>query len=806
VKLIRPWAVVGVLLVGIGCEAQKAYDRGMELLTVRQYDAAVDKLSEAVRLAKKNEKYLSDLQQAKAQGADWHVQKARAARDQSDLGVAKSHLDKALAYVPEHIEAKNLLTEVRASTEQAETLRTDARGLAAENRWDEAVGRMRMALQAYRSLPGGKAELSRYKAGAADAHVKVAQQNLTSGDWKRAAKEAREALSFVPDHSRAKSVLSEVSNRTTAEDYIQQADKLLTQGEPAKALAYLNRALRLHKDRADLPTKIAAAKVAVGKKAVAEAGRLIGRQKNAEALRVLQYAKGLAGEAEGIAPLMRQASRALAVQHVDAAGRFNIEQFPGNALLHHTMALGYDPNNLEATEGVRQAIGHIRKRTRYTVGIVGFKADAKNKGLADALEAAALQHLIRIKPANVEVMDRADLDKILQEQRLSATELVDPNFRIPAGKLKGIGALVTGRIISYELLTSRTHKTGQTKYQQGTRTVANPKYAQAQQQYQNALREFNAARNNVASAEANLRNLQANPSNNTLYKIALGAAQFSVSSARQRFGKAQGNLAAAQAALNTTPQNVRVPNILRHTFPIYTVTGTAKLVASLKVLDSTTGDVVLAEQMTGTWSASDRYIKAEPTRNVTGDPIDLPDQRSFRDKALAAAKGKLDRAVERAVFKHGTRFAVLARRAEAAGDPKQAVEHCMSYLFAYPVGAEQTAQMLPTLSRSVGGESDLVNLKALLRQHCHILQDRGKLPMRISESNNQLVVTYFADARHRSAARTPCRLTAVDGNAVNSLAALNAMLAQHGAGDTVTLSLVVGNRPVTLEAELIPAE
>jgi hypothetical protein len=149
----------------------------------------------------------------------------------------------------------------------------------------------------------------------------------------------------------------------------------------------------------------------------------------------------------------------------------------------------------------------------------------------------------------------------------------------------------------------------------------------------------------------------------------------------------------------------------------------------------------------------------------------------------------------------------VARSAQAGADRRLAVEHALSYLFAYPVRSLETDQLLPVLFGVAADERDLVDLEALLRKHCQVLLERGRLPLAVQESGGQLWVTQFDNPRDRAAVPgKSCTLTAVNGSTVNSTEALAAMLAQHGAGDKVTLNLMAGDTPVTLDVQLVPAQ
>ena len=111
---------------------------------------------------------------------------------------------------------------------------------------------------------------------------------------------------------------------------------------------------------------------------------------------------------------------------------------PREFLLPEGVSLGYRPENYAAKQQLMDNKKKIQKDINYVMGFVGFKSSQKNRELTNTLEAVAVQHLSRVKPPNVLFMDRMDLASVMEELNLNLTDMVDPEFRIESGKLKGI--------------------------------------------------------------------------------------------------------------------------------------------------------------------------------------------------------------------------------------------------------------------------------------------------------------------------------------------------------------------------------
>lgn len=161
--------------------------------------------------------------------------------------------------------------------------------------------------------------------------------------------------------------------------------------------------------------------------------------------------------------------------------------------------------------------------------------------------------------------------------------------------------------------------------------------------------------------------------------------------------------------------------MVRHEYPIHTVSKTATVNCMLKMLDTATGQVLVAERLEGRHDRSDRVISGDPRRNVPNDPLELPDDARLLEAAADATMTRLKQVLDQACAKHGQRFLVQMQRAEAAGDTTEAVDSGVKYLFAYPKGHDQMSRVLDFLRKSLAEESSLIDIRQLLQSHCHVL-------------------------------------------------------------------------------------
>ena len=202
----------------------------------------------------------------------------------------------------------------------------------------------------------------------------------------------------------------------------------------------------------------------------------------------------------------------------------------------------------------------------------------------------------------------------------------------------------------------------------------------------------------------------------------LHRARAEVDEARRHLEHAAAEVGVARMRLGAIPPEVLVPNMVKHQYPIETFTWTARVACLVKMLDVVTGEVLLAERLDGRAEQSDNMVQADPYRNVPEDPLVLASESALLETAANSVIAKLRQTLSQACAKHGQRFLVQMQRAEASGDSIGAVDGGIKYLFAYPAGNDQANAIVESLRRYLADEDGLIDVRAMLRAHCHVLQ------------------------------------------------------------------------------------
>jgi len=801
-------ALLGVSIAASGCAHQQAYKRGTKLSRQGQYDKAIEELEEAIALAEKAGKYdtaqqyREKLAEVKLEAGRDYYRRAEDKFARADLREARDLIGRCIRYSPENLTYHTFRDRVLKAIEDAGKLRAEALALSDQRQWSAAVQRMSEALAMDRTMPGGQTDLKQIKDRAYNYYLALAQDRLRANDLEGAEAQARSALLYRDSGREAKTVLRTASDRRQAMGLVTRGRALLEQGDCEQALRLLERAHRLYSSHADLPELLGRARRAVCDKWIDQGRRAMGAGDYAGALRLFQKSEGLLRGYAGAGSFVADAKSRLAGVHMDASQRYLSEGMPGAGVLHAVAALGYRPGDAEALRLLTQSQARTRDEVRYTMAFVGIKSMPRDRVLAEVLGSAVVEHMTRMRRAGIVLVERTDLQMILDERDLSASGLVRVRSRMPVDKLHGVDALILGRIIDSRIIEEVRHTGhGESVYQDGYRPEPNPDHAAASAEVDAAIERFKRAQGRLADAKARLARYDHVDPQDGDGVARRRKARADVAEGRQRLEGAATKLGIAQVRLAATPRDVMVPNMVAYEYPIDTVTRTARIGCMIKILDTATGELILAEPVDGRHAHSDDVVAPEPARNVPADPFELPDDLTLIEEAAAEATVKLKRALSTAARQHDNRFLVQMRHAETAGDMVRAADNCIKYLFARPIRHDQTDKMMRLLRKYLADEDGLVDVSGLLRTHGGLLLDPAQFPAQMEERNGEIIVRRFHNRPSREV-RCPCTLVSIDGHRVRSIAEVRMLMGHYGAGEQVSVTALSRNRYVTADLQL----
>ena len=584
---------------------------------------------------------------------------------------------------------------------------------------------MQKALGQNRSLSGGNSDLQQIKRRAHDHYLNLAQQQLNQDNWDEAIAQANQALIYDPSSQRAKDVITQVNNRREAQRLIAQAKNMLnTDGDPQQVLNILEKARRLHGSHPDLDALTLQARQGLCDQKLEQAWQALQRREFHRALNLLHESKRILKNYGNVDSLLRDAILELSLWHGETAELYQERDLPGNSLLSYLPAIYYNPNDTQTRQGIAAAVAQLRQEAQYSVGFVGFRSSWQNRHIAARLETDTLEYMHQIKPPNVSIVDRGALERILRDINLHISDIIAVEFRLEPGRIKEVDALLMGQILQRKITTEKATSNGISTYRSGTRLAPNPAYEQVRANVAAAANELKRAREKLRTArrEASRFPVPPPPDEPPARRKRRREAMQRLARAEKQVADARHALEHAEAVQDRTPRHIRIPIRIEYHYPIAHVTKTASLVCFLKVVDSVTGEILLAEEITGQYSATDQTIVGDIIHNVPSDPLTIGSDDYLTDQAIIAALDKLHHSIHHVLQEHSRRFVILQSKAASTGDEETAVEAGMKYLFAHPVAAKDTDKMLNYLQQIAQKRNQgiRVDLKPLLHQYVSV--------------------------------------------------------------------------------------
>ncbi len=134
-------------------------------------------------------------------------------------------------------------------------------------------------------------------------------------------------------------------------------------------------------------------------------------------------------------------------------------------------ALDYFTKVVQRNEDYKEAsslITQVIDAGRFSVAVMPFVNSTGQEGLDAKLSAYALEALASVDDPFIKVVDRDNLQQILDEQRLGLSGVVDENTAVTVGELMGAKAIVTGTVLNFNVnpgKLSSSNREGYESYQ-----------------------------------------------------------------------------------------------------------------------------------------------------------------------------------------------------------------------------------------------------------------------------------------------------------------------------------------------------
>ena len=398
--------------------------------------------------------------------------------------------------------------------------------------------------------------------------------------------------------------------------------------------------------------------------------------------------------------------------------RYEKEGKLGNALLEFRKALLAIPNYKDAYSRTKELEKRIRSKIAYRIAILPFENFTSDPAVSNSFSEGLTKTLAQSSTSLI-IIEREKLDRILTEQSLALQDIINPDTTVPIGKIKGINALVLGKILNYGVDTTQTAENLTKRYQSGTRQELNPEYIKAQQEYKITTEDQASLNRELSQLQLQqqyhdqmadiyqqrsdyLSDLADRQSGLGSIKIGTrsideglkslshrgqsmfgAAAQVGMSLAKlfSDFEKSE-----AEQKLRETPPTIEVPVYSNWHYTVRHVKKEAIMEVSCKVIDISTGMVSFSDKVVNKIGDEDDMVdNVNESAGVYADPLEISSDQELKNKVLEETISEIADRIIKSFRDYGSRYYFLGKELETV-NTEEAIEHFVEFLLSgYPV-------------------------------------------------------------------------------------------------------------------------
>ena len=719
--LILPAAMA--IITFTGCAGDKYYKEGQTLLENSQYDLAVDRLTQAVKLAQKDdnekllEKYNHELSKAQIMAAEYYYNQAQTYLEKTELDLSQKRIEKALSFQPQNQKAIDFKNAIDNKIQNVIALKNQAVTLNSSAQYDQAVKTMEQALHQWASFPDGNSTLTKLKRDAFSHHLAQANNYLDINDLDQAKIHCQQALQYQSPSPQIQSILNAISNRRQSYQLVTTARQKIDQGLYQPALDLLEQAKRLYPTQTGLDELIAQTKKNICDINITQGQNLLTSQQYAAALKCFYNSNSLLPGYSKVNDLIEQTSEKLADEHLATADGYEKKQLYGNALLNCILANEYSSNNSSAKNSIARYANVLKQQTAYSIAFAGVTGTNVQANTLKKLQSDSLQYLLKAKPQSISILNFAGT------QDESAVLYVE--------------------ILEKKILLENTSKNATSTYIGGTQQVVNPDYEKACKKVERSLDKLIDKLDDLdrtldrhcrdcpdyisrhstptrRTRDIDHRRIDRNSTLQSHHTTCECESSFFVRNARTDVAQAERELWAAEVKRDNIPQLIAVPLEMQYTYPVYTYTKTAHMKCTLQLLDTQTSNVLYIDTVTADYTVKDRFVQEDSSKNVPGDTLNLPDDERMFQNALDQLQTKINKSLNIALQQPAQKYLTNTATYNRSKNTEKTIENAFLYIYSYPLNTDANQKIIACINDSIGIEKELVNIHQLLKTHCNI--------------------------------------------------------------------------------------
>ncbi len=591
--------LVGIAVLGMfyGCGTSENYKMGQDLVGQNRWDEAIGYFETALKEDPANASYKSSLLQAKQQAAKIHLEKAKQAQSNAParnlraLEAIVKGGDLAASLDPVNSEIKNfnnqLRTKIAALRTEVKALYDKADADILKEDWLAAVTKLRQVNQIYTGYEDAGSKLARAEQEGAKV---LYQQGIELGkqeDWKMAAQSLKTAMDINPKYMDVTRQYELAKSRDNVDYAISESINAEKAQKWERAILLAEKAADYQPDNRELLARLDQLKVKVGQGFFDDAVKQANQGRLYEAMRKIEFIKTYNPSLQ-TDPIFKEFIKNFCAKLMERAQKYSEKELYGNALLWYQKVEVLSPNYPELFQKLLETRDHINKRIKKSIAVFDFSSPSNNKDAGKIAANKLITYLHKNASGDLRIIERENLQSILREMQLGQTGLVDIKAAQNVGKMRGIDTFIMGDVLHFSAKMTDTPSVSQVKVLVDEEDVRNPDFSDW---------------------------LIMHPKPST-----------------EEFKSAP-------------PRTVKKRNYQFISYKQGSAKINAMLEVSYKLVDTSTGENVVTNTVSGKLLKEDKYSDGVPIANITHDPLELPTEDEALDELTNAKVSEMGQSV-----------------------------------------------------------------------------------------------------------------------------------------------------------------
>jgi tetratricopeptide (TPR) repeat protein len=575
---------IAVLVLMCGCAVSENYKMGQDLASQNRWDEAIGYFDTAVKEDPASNDYKASLQQARKQAAKIHLEKAKQSLNAAPAGNLRAldpivkERDAALNLDPENPEIKafhnQLQGKIEALRTEVKTLYDKAEADILKEDWLAAVTKLRQVNKIYTGYEDSGSKLVRAEQEGAKV---LYQQGVELGkqeDWKMAAQAFKTAMEINPKYLDVSRQYAEAKSRDNIDYAISESIAAEKAQKWERAILLMEKAAEYQPDDPQVIARLDQLKVKVGQSFFDDAVKQSNQGRLYEALRKIELVKVYSPSLQSD-PIFKEFIKNLSTKLMERAQKYGEKEQYGNALLWYQKVETMSPNYPELFQKLLETRDFINKRIKKSIAVFDFSSPSANKDAGKIAANKLITFLHKNASGDLRIIERENLQSILREMQLGQTGLVDIKAAQSVGKMRGIDTFIMGDVLHFSAKTTDTPSVSQVKVLVDEEDVRNPEFSDWL----------------IMNPKPTPEDLKTAP-----------------------------------------PRTIKKRNYQFITYKQGSAKINAMLEVSYKLVDTSTGENIVTNTVSGRLVKEDKYQDGVPVANIAHDPLELPTEDEVLDE------------------------------------------------------------------------------------------------------------------------------------------------------------------------------